>query len=1381
MAEVARPDWEQIPAIQDKEVSEPEGDRFGHRDLELALRGLLESDGYEPPYSVGLLGRWGSGKSTVRAMYESRLAEDTARSRKVRTIPFDAWRFGKDEVKRALLRHLYLELGGDDSELRDELYRQVQRHSTENRPFSEVVADLWALWKAVAVQFLLLLVAVLVLAAVVLYLLGIDTALAQALVVSAAFGSLPFLARYLLNPVPWRANVTRLDLPRTTAEQYEDFLKVRLSAYGREKPNVERVVVFVDDLDRLPAEEMVDGLDAVRGFMDIPGGTEGGVGGTPGIVFVISCDEGKVAEALADRRRRNDSELPATITGKEDARHYLDRIFQFRLEVPPPPKRDMRVYAKRRLREDLALVADDLEERGISLDDVVDRMIHPGVQSPRTAVHMLNAFARSWWLAHRREQGGGATRAGGLVEGAVTGHPQTLAALAALQVDFPEFYDDLEENPGLLDAFSDVFVDGVPLSDQPTGLHDLLEGYRLGGRDDGAENLVKPRHRPLRSFVSGLRGLRRPRNLRPLIELAQDQLSRNLGPREEEARAAFVDADTRGVLESLGRANDDGPLTAEQVARLKDVVEDTEGETPTRRDNGGVVLAEIADRLPPERARGLLDPLAFRLRQSGDLRSRVGVARIASLIPRLRRDDQVDLAGALTADVLRPDGEVALETPNLQTPSLEQAIAMAKDAAGAVLGVRERFGLSPSSDEALLDWLEVRRVATGGEAHELPFSDLERWVGEHEEDLLPDLGSRYTAMVAGEIEDGRAITGSGETARRSRRVFALMAAGGRPDHDVLWDHLTAYVSADDPVIARAGWEFAASDTSKADPERFSAFVDALVDRASRAGEYHEQGDAVAPGAGEALARIYRSRPSEVGDGTQEKISELAGFWGREYYEENGRELGAYAVGLAEVLASAGSSHFSSLLEGWSERLLGDLGPFCRRWMASFLPKFNQSGRGIVLGGLAEVTENNAVDDDAAGKYTEFVSALGEDGKSTEEVSEHLGAVARKASALVIDRSQAASYADFSPVVAQVQDYASKVVPALVPLLPYAPADEAATLLNDLFSDGLYIDHARPLFADLHAAMVGRWPASENVPYGPEAVFDRAEEVILAEPALARAPALLHSMASVIEANDLGTDQRRRVLDAACALWPHRQEFVLETISSNEEPPSAGAIASLATGTDPDNSQESSRLRNVWEHCASLLPVGGLAEVTATLVGRAPDEEAGDPDWALGLWLSSVPEPAPTLEVFFEDPDAADEDLERLWERALRNADRLGPQFFRTALLQLFGHQDIERTLSSVKAAKDRVTDFFDRPSAKNELGRGLLEALVASSRNSDKAFLAQWIKDAGAAGSMGHLNSLAPTEEDLGILEEVFADKKLFQKYRSGRNTRRHEEGSDPE
>lgn len=1365
--EGAASDWSEIPAIQDKEVAEPEKDRFGHRDLELALRGLLESEGHMPPYSVGLLGRWGSGKSTVRAMYESRLAEDVTRSSRIHTISFDAWRFGKEEVKRALLRHLFLALGGDDSELRDELYRQVQRHSTEERPISEVAADLRALWKAVGVQFVLLLGGVLLIAVALVFLLGIDTALARSLVIAAALASLPLLARYLLNPVPWRANVTRLDLPRTTAEQYEDFLKGRLVRFGQEHPGVERLVVFVDDLDRLPAEEMVDGLDAVRGFMDLPGEADGGTMEGPGVVFVISCDEGKVAEALADRRRRNDSELPATITGKEDARRYLDRIFQFRLEVPPPPKRDMRGYAKWRLEEDLALIAGDLEDSGISLDDVVDRMIHPGVQNPRTAIHMLNTFSRSWWLARRRELTGGATRAGGLVEGAVTGHPQTLAALAALQVDFPGFYDDLEENPDLLEAFSRVFVDGAPIGDQPTGLHDVLEGYRDGDTDGEVQtrNEVKSRHRPLRSFVAGLRGMRRPSNLRPLIELSQDQLSRDLGPRGAEIRGAFVDGDTRGVLESFGRT-DDRPFSAEEVARLKDVVEDTEGETALRRDNGGVVLVELVDRLPEGRANALLDPLASRLRHSRNLRSRVGVSRIAGLLPRLRREDQRDIAGTLIDDLLKPDGDVVLETANLQAPSLDDAVDMARVAVEAVLGVRERFGLRSAADAALLDWLQDRHVSSSGEGYEFPFSVLERWVSEHEENLLLALGERYTAMVAAAASDGGALSGvqADETARKSREVFSRLAAGGRPDHEKLWDQLTAFVSAEQPEVARAAWEFASSDASTADAQRFSAFVAALADRASIVGEDHEEGGTVAPGAGDALVRIYRSRPGDVGEEAREKVAELATSWGNTYYEEEGRRLGTYAAGLAQALSTEGAQ-FSPLLDDWSERLLGDLGSTCRRWLAAFMPRLNESGRGTVVQGLAEVAENNEIEDAAAERYAEFIAALDDAGRRTEEMSEHLESVAQKASALIIDHSQAASYPDPSGAIAQVENYAAKVLPAIAPLLPYAPPDAAATLLDDVFSNGLYIDRARPLFARLHRTMAGHWPSENGVPYEPEAVFDRAEEAALASPEIAEAPDLVRSMASLAQANGLDAGRRRRVLGAACALWPHHREFALETITSGDESPSPEAVASLAAGTDPDSADERSRLATAWTHCAALLSQAETVEVTRALLEGAPDGEADDPDWALGLWLRSVPQPAAMLTGFFEEQDAVDENLERLWERTLQNAERLGPTFFRGVLPRLFVHEEIERTASAVRAGKERITELFEGPGARNELGRGLLEALVASPRTSDKGFLAKWIDDASAAGALGHLNNLDPSDADVEILLQALPDSDRLKEF----------------
>ncbi len=55
-----------MPSILDREVGRSEADAFGHRHFAEALRSLVESPSHEPPYSIGLLGGWGTGKRCCR-------------------------------------------------------------------------------------------------------------------------------------------------------------------------------------------------------------------------------------------------------------------------------------------------------------------------------------------------------------------------------------------------------------------------------------------------------------------------------------------------------------------------------------------------------------------------------------------------------------------------------------------------------------------------------------------------------------------------------------------------------------------------------------------------------------------------------------------------------------------------------------------------------------------------------------------------------------------------------------------------------------------------------------------------------------------------------------------------------------------------------------------------------------------------------------------------------------------------------------------------------------------------------------------------------------------------------------------------------------------
>ncbi len=474
-----------MPAVLDRHIEKEEDDAFGHRHYAQALRSLIEDEGHRPPFSIGLLGGWGTGKSSIKEMYTHNLADDTSteggrrpRSQRFKSITFNAWRFGgkEQDIKRALLRHVFLELGGDQNKLHDDLYRNVTHTETVNKSVGELTTQHLKSWVAPVPAFLIAVITYLLLVTAGLKWLPLDNAIVQSFFVAAVTGIYAYLIKVMkpsaVNPFN---TITRVHLPSASAEQYEEMLLQQLRKFKASKKNAvpyERLVIFVDDLDRLSAEEMVLGLDAVRTFMEIP------VNKLPdnlGLVFVISCDEGKVADALS--RRRGNPEQPGSVFNPTDARRYLDRIFQFRLEIPPPPRSDMRQFALAKLKGFPELVK-EIAEKGASVEQVVDRMIHVNVTDPRNALQIVNAFTQTWWLARQRERDAvGSERPGGLHEGAVTNYPVALGALSAARVSFPGFYQDLQGDPQLLQRLTNLMLRQAPLKDEPLETLHVLKRY----------------------------------------------------------------------------------------------------------------------------------------------------------------------------------------------------------------------------------------------------------------------------------------------------------------------------------------------------------------------------------------------------------------------------------------------------------------------------------------------------------------------------------------------------------------------------------------------------------------------------------------------------------------------------------------------------------------------------------------------------------------------------------------------------------------------------------------------------------------------------------------------------------------------------------------
>ena len=78
-----------FPSILDREIENKENDRFGHIHFAEILYSLIKNN--DAPFSIGLLGKWGVGKSSIKKLCRNEfLLKDKS---KYKIIDFNAWRY----------------------------------------------------------------------------------------------------------------------------------------------------------------------------------------------------------------------------------------------------------------------------------------------------------------------------------------------------------------------------------------------------------------------------------------------------------------------------------------------------------------------------------------------------------------------------------------------------------------------------------------------------------------------------------------------------------------------------------------------------------------------------------------------------------------------------------------------------------------------------------------------------------------------------------------------------------------------------------------------------------------------------------------------------------------------------------------------------------------------------------------------------------------------------------------------------------------------------------------------------------------------------------------------------------------------------------------
>ncbi|WP_252313209.1 P-loop NTPase fold protein [Sinobaca sp. H24] len=429
--------------LKDTALISKENDEFHHEDYAKNLKKIIIE--HDPPYNIALIGKWGVGKSSIINF----LKEELKGRSEVRIHEINAWKYENDSLKKAFLKNLYKEFNPNvDSSVSTtwgENLRKVSgsiNHETATlsprnalKNIFPLLLTLLVLWVITSIVVLFVLYAIDGINAIFTANTFLDNVqntfsnFQNNIWVPIIISPLLLLLRFFVKDALQRKYAdVHLIKPIETADEYEELFKKEIATYKKKNPKFKKLIVVVDDLDRLTTKKVVAALDAIKAFVEINE-----------CVFIVTCDNNILINALEKEKLNKSLDV--------DGELFLDKLFHFRISLPPIIERDMSDFAIKITNQK----APDLVEICNGLfRELTDILIHTDVSTPRQVKKIMNTFANNLLIARAREADGRK-----LEDKLLTNDQglQYLAKISVIQSDYNEVYVELVKDYNYLEDF----------------------------------------------------------------------------------------------------------------------------------------------------------------------------------------------------------------------------------------------------------------------------------------------------------------------------------------------------------------------------------------------------------------------------------------------------------------------------------------------------------------------------------------------------------------------------------------------------------------------------------------------------------------------------------------------------------------------------------------------------------------------------------------------------------------------------------------------------------------------------------------------------------------------------------------------------------------
>jgi len=261
-------------------------------------------------FIFGLSAKWGEGKTTFIDELEGKLGKDWVR------IDINPWKFSDNKI--TFLQAFLIELISKSNGCKVKKTDILQTKNETTLSWNKRAASLWV---AVAV-YLAFTTLISILAIAPLHHGKILLSGGSATVIQA--GITLVLGTVLIPLLSRTATATVADRITTTLIEFDGKLKTILDSYGDKK-----LLIVVDDLDRVSAESAITVLDHLRTFFD-----------QKKFCFIVSGDHSVMERYIgSELLKRGESEDQL-----EEGRRYLKKIFNIYWRLPIPTDAEIKDY-----------------------------------------------------------------------------------------------------------------------------------------------------------------------------------------------------------------------------------------------------------------------------------------------------------------------------------------------------------------------------------------------------------------------------------------------------------------------------------------------------------------------------------------------------------------------------------------------------------------------------------------------------------------------------------------------------------------------------------------------------------------------------------------------------------------------------------------------------------------------------------------------------------------------------------------------------------------------------------------------------------------------------------------------------------------------------